>query len=93
MREASGGETLLFIQLIDFLSIRRRPARDKFFARFLALAPRHRDALAQLTGDATMQTCSEDELRGRLAALRDDELQYVLTARELEDSSTATASA
>src|SRR5689334_7672120 len=29
VREASGGETLLFIQLIDFLSIRRRPPRDK----------------------------------------------------------------
>src|SRR5262245_26314574 len=36
VREASGGETLLFIQLIDFLSIRRRPPRDKYFARFLA---------------------------------------------------------
>jgi 2,4-dienoyl-CoA reductase-like NADH-dependent reductase (Old Yellow Enzyme family) len=85
VREASGGETLLFIQLIDFLTIRRRPARDKFFARFLALSPRHRDALAQLTGDATARTCSDDELRGRLAALRDDELHYVLAQRELED--------
>lgn len=85
VREASGGETLLFIQLIDFLSIRRRPARDKFFARFLALAPRHRDAVAQVTGDASARTCTDDELRSRLAALRDDDLQYVLTPRELED--------
>ena len=85
VREASGGETLLFIQLIDFLAIRRRPARDKFFARFLALTPHHREALAQLTGDAGVRTANDDELRVKLAALRDDDLQYVLTPRELED--------
>src|SRR5437762_8939827 len=34
---ASRGETLLFIQLIDFLTIKRRPEREKFFARFLAV--------------------------------------------------------
>src|SRR5690349_6005594 len=43
VREASQGETLLFIQLIDFLSIRRRPPRDKFFGRFLAITDRHRE--------------------------------------------------
>src|SRR5690349_20979320 len=29
VKDASEGESLLFIQLIDFLSIRRRPPRDK----------------------------------------------------------------
>jgi dimethylglycine catabolism A len=85
VREASGGETLLFIQLIDFLSIRRRPPRDKYFARFLALTPGHREALAQLTGDASARTCTDDELRARLAALPDSDLPYVLAHRELED--------
>ena len=84
VREASAGETLLFIQLIDFLSIRRRPPRDKFFARFLALAPRHREALAA-AGDAAALTCSDDELRGKLAALPDAALAGVLSERELED--------
>src|SRR3569833_3207173 len=42
VREASGGHTRLFIQLIDFLSIRRRPDRDKFFGRFLEITDRHR---------------------------------------------------
>src|ERR1700755_935824 len=42
VHEASGGQTLLFIQLIDFLSIRRRPPRDKYFARFLQLTDHHR---------------------------------------------------
>jgi 2,4-dienoyl-CoA reductase-like NADH-dependent reductase (Old Yellow Enzyme family) len=85
VHEASGGETLLFIQLIDFLTIRRRPPRDKYFARFLALAPRHREAYAELTGDASALSCSDDDLRGKLAALGADDLQYVLTPRELED--------
>src|SRR6185295_18361544 len=30
VREASGGQTLLFLQIIDFLTIRRRPERQKF---------------------------------------------------------------
>src|SRR5690242_8167046 len=45
---ASRGETLLFIQLIDFLTIKRRPDREKYFARFLAVNDQHRDALARL---------------------------------------------
>ncbi len=84
VREASGGESLLFIQLIDFLSIRRRPPRDKFFSRFLAVRSGHRDALVA-RGDASAATCSEDELRGKLAAVPDKELGSVLDARELED--------
>src|SRR6185436_7174915 len=37
VKDASEGETLLFIQTIDFLSIRRRPEKKKYFERFLAL--------------------------------------------------------
>src|SRR3954470_16660206 len=40
VRTASGGETVFLIQLIDFLAIRRRPPRDRFFARFLAVTDR-----------------------------------------------------
>src|SRR3569833_1184396 len=39
VREASGGRTKLVIQLIDFLRIRRRPAREAFLGRFLDVAP------------------------------------------------------
>jgi len=85
VHEASAGHTLLFIQLIDFLAVRRRPPRDKYFARFLQPTPHHREALAQLTGDASARTCSEDELRGKLAALPDSDLGFVLVQRELED--------
>jgi len=84
VKDASGGETLLFIQLIDFLSIRRRPPRDKYFARFLAVTSQHREALAA-RGDATALTCTDDELRTKLAAVDDKQLPNVLSSRELED--------
>ncbi len=85
VRTASNGETLLFIQLIDFLSIRRRPARDKFFARFLQITERHREALRSLSDDPSVRPVSDDEIRAKLAALPDSDLPYVLNARELED--------
>src|SRR5262245_50404304 len=78
VHEQSGGETLLFIQLIDFLSIRRRPPRDKFLARFLAITERHRQALFALRGQPAADV-SDDEVRARLAALSDDELRRVLS--------------
>jgi 2,4-dienoyl-CoA reductase-like NADH-dependent reductase (Old Yellow Enzyme family) len=77
VKHASGGRTRLFIQLIDFLTIRRRPERDKFLHRFLVLTDRHRLALR---GEAR----SDEELRDRLVAMSDDELARVLDERELE---------
>jgi 2,4-dienoyl-CoA reductase-like NADH-dependent reductase (Old Yellow Enzyme family) len=77
VRQASGGETRLFIQLIDFLSIRRRPDPRKFFERFLAVTAEHRLGLA-------MPDASDADVRARLAALDASELANVLTARELE---------
>lgn len=76
VRERSEGQTRLFIQLIDFLRIRRRPDPAKFFGRFLGLTQRHRDAVPEARND--------EDLRRRLAAMSDEELQSVLTARELE---------
>jgi len=84
VHEASGGETLLLIQLIDFLAVRRRPPRDKYLARFLAITERHREALFALRGQPAADV-PEAEVRARLAALSDDELRRVLSERELED--------
>ncbi len=84
VREASGGHTLLFIQLIDFLAIRRRPERAKYFARFLAITSAHAAALASRSGDASWLVADEAALRVALAALPDDALAEVLTERELE---------
>src|SRR5271170_1721881 len=63
VRKASGGETKLFIQLIDFLAIRRRPDPFKYFERYLELTSRHREALARVTGDSRFHAASEADVR------------------------------
>src|SRR6201996_8379924 len=49
VREASDGQTKLFIQLIDFLSIRRRPVPSRYFGQFLTITPEHRAAFGNAT--------------------------------------------
>ena len=77
VREASGGETRLFIQLIDFLSIKRRPQPEKFFERFLEITDRHRAAL-------NAEDWAEEDVRSHLAGLDRDALRDVLSEREYE---------
>jgi dimethylglycine catabolism A len=85
VREASGGETLLFIQCIDFLAIKRRPEKGKFFQRFLALTRRHREGLAAITGEERWLDADEAEVRAALLDLDEDHLPRVMSHRELED--------
>src|SRR5262249_57718107 len=46
VRERSAGHTRLFIQILDFLTVRRRPEPATFFARYLAISPRLRKRMA-----------------------------------------------
>lgn len=75
VRQASDGHTRLLIQVIDFLTIRRRPEPAKFFHRYLELTDRHRRAVGGR---------HDAEVRERLAALEAAELAEVLDERELE---------
>lgn len=84
VREASEGETLLFIQIIDFLSVRRRPEKEKYFEKFLVVADRHRTVLAELTQDSYWSTASDNEVRDYLGQASDAILDKVLDSRELE---------
>jgi 2,4-dienoyl-CoA reductase-like NADH-dependent reductase (Old Yellow Enzyme family) len=77
VRRESGGRTRLFIQVIDFLAIRRRPEPDKYFQRFLKITDRHRELLQG-------QDWPEAQVREHLARLSHAELAQVLTPRELE---------
>jgi 2,4-dienoyl-CoA reductase-like NADH-dependent reductase (Old Yellow Enzyme family) len=77
VREESAGTTKLFIQLIDFLAIKRRLQREKFLQRFLTIADAHRDAL-------DMPGAEELDVRERMITMADDELEQVLSAREFE---------
>ena len=77
VREASGGQTKLLIQIIDFLSIRRRPDRTKFFQQFLRVTDAHRVAL----GAPGM---SDADVREKLGMLSDEKLENILSSREKE---------
>ena len=77
VRKASDGHSKLFIQTIDFLTIRRRPQARKFFDRFLEITDTHRRALGA-------EDWREEEIRDRLIAMDDAELDDILSLRELE---------
>lgn len=76
VRRASGGRTKLFLQIIDFLSIRRRPEREVFLARFLKISDSLKEKLS-VKGDV--------EARSALLALSEGELRAVLSEREWHD--------
>ncbi len=84
VREASRGETLLFIQIIDFLAVKRRPERGKYFQRFLQIRDEHRRALAEATNQPQWLTADESELRTFLQNSSDDVIAAVLDERERE---------
>ena len=84
VREASKGRTRLFIQIIDFLAVRRRPEPEKYFKRFLRVTDRHRQALAERSGDQSWLGRTEAEVREFLAGGSDETLEHILDDRELE---------
>ena len=84
VRRESSGHTRLFIQIIDFLAVKRRPEPDRYFDHFLTLTPRHREALAEDTDDASWLDESEADVRNILKCAPDESLDRILDERELE---------
>ncbi len=78
VRSASSGRTRLFIQLIDFLAIRRRPEPTRFFQKYLQITQAHRLAIG------AEEDRPEREIRNHLQSLPESGLAAVLDARELE---------
>mgnify|MGYP000670969657 CR=1 FL=1 len=85
VRAASGGQTRLFIQLIDFLAVKRRPAEDKFLLRFLRVDAGHRGRMVAATGEGMWAEAPEDDLRAALLAGGSRLWGHVLTDRERRD--------
>lgn len=77
VRQNSDGRSRLFIQLIDFLSIKRRPKPDVFFDRYLKVTQRHKDLLDLADAD-------EDQVRDQLKRMSSEQLAQVLEPREME---------
>jgi 2,4-dienoyl-CoA reductase-like NADH-dependent reductase (Old Yellow Enzyme family) len=84
VREASGGETRLFIQIIDFLAVKRRPEKEKYFQRFLKIDNYHRLALADVTDQPAWLEAPEQALRDFLQNASDEIVDRVLGPRERE---------
>mgnify|MGYP003630904069 CR=1 FL=1 len=76
VREESGGQTRLLIQVIDFLGIRRRPEREKYLRQFLRITERHRELLNH--------PGSDEAIREQLCELDDESLTGILDAKEWE---------
>ena len=91
VRRASGGRTKLFIQIIDFLTVRRRPTRETFLGRYLQITEDHASAYTGRLKPASTGTAVEagfsrpdDDIRRWLLQLPDDQLREVLNPREIE---------
>lgn len=84
VREASDGQTLLFIQIIDFLAVKRRPEKAKYFQRFLIVDDRHRRALAEATEHTAWLAATDEDVREFLLNASDEVVDVVLRPRELE---------
>lgn len=84
VKSESAGHTRLFIQIIDFLSVKRRPQKEKYFARFLDLTQRHRESLADATSDTAWLEASDADIRAYLNGSPEELLERVLDERELE---------
>lgn len=84
VRETSGGRTRLFIQVLDFLTVRRRPEREAFFRRYLEITDALRGQLALWLDDKPWREAPEATVREFLLTADRETLETVLTDRELE---------
>ncbi len=85
VRRASDGDTRLFIQIIDFLSVRRRPPKERYFSRFIQVSDAHRDRMAEVLGEEGWLSASETAVRERLVDCDDGDLDRILDSREVQD--------
>lgn len=84
VREASEGHTRLFIQIIDFLAVKRRPEPARYFKSFLKITKRHREALAEITNNPDWASAIETKVRDFLSQAPDEMVGRILDDRELE---------
>lgn len=84
VRRESGGQTRFFIQIIDFLTVKRRPEKAKYFDRFFRLTDCHRRRLAEATEKTRWMDADEREVIALLKSAPEDFLDRVMDERELE---------
>ncbi|MFN2491950.1 MAG: NADH:flavin oxidoreductase [Pyrinomonadaceae bacterium] len=84
VRNVSDGQTKLFIQIIDFLSVKRRPEPVKYFSRLLRINDQHRRRLMEITEDSSWLNAADQEVRDFLIRAEQNVIEQILDKRELE---------
>ena len=84
VRERSGGRTRLFIQLLDFVAVRRRPEPRRYFGRYLEITDALRAQIALWLDEPRWGEAEDEDVRHLLLAADRVTLETVLTDRELE---------
>ena len=84
VRARSRGRTRLFIQIIDFVTVRRRPEPERFFGRYLEITDSLRAQLALWLDDRRWREVEDQDVREFLLGADRLTIETVLTDRELE---------
>jgi dimethylglycine catabolism A len=84
VREHSRGRTRLFIQILDFVTVRRRPEPERFFGRYLEVTDALRGQLALWLDDPRWREAPDQSVREHLLAADRVTVETVLNDRELE---------
>lgn len=84
VRRRSGGRTVLLLQIIDFLAIKRRPDRDVHLRRFQRIDGGLRARLAAAAADPAWESAPDESVREELVRRSDGELASILPPRDLE---------
>jgi dimethylglycine catabolism A len=84
VREHSRGRTRLFIQILDFVAVRRRPEPERFFGRYLEVTDALRGQLALWLNDPRWREAPEQRVREFLLTTDRATIETVLNDRELE---------
>jgi len=84
VREHSRGRTRLFIQILDFVTVRRRPEPERFFGRYLEVTDALRGQLALWLDDPRWREAPDQSVREFLRAADRVTIETVLNDRELE---------
>jgi 2,4-dienoyl-CoA reductase-like NADH-dependent reductase (Old Yellow Enzyme family) len=84
VREHSRGRTRLFIQILDFVAVRRRPEPERFFGRYLEVTDALRGQLALWLDDPRWREAPEPRVREFLLTADRATIETVLNDRELE---------
>ncbi len=83
VKKASDGQTRVFIQLIDFLRVNRRPKPEVFFRRYLVISDLIRERMQTYFDDAQWLDADEAVCRDTLISATREAIEAILSKADL----------